>query len=163
MHVVELEADLLVRWGSCGRSARRLATRLGSRVILVQDRSRLGGNSSSEVKMHPRGSRFGFQGRRRCRGALLGKRVSERAILVGMWDLMLYDKVIREPNIKLLLDTAVYRADKVGDRIESIWARCDKTEHLYHIRGAMYIDATGDNPPGFRGRSGVSPRKGILR
>jgi len=150
MHLVELEADLLVAGGGlAGICAAISAARLGSRVILVQDRSRLGGNSSSEVKMHPRGSRFGFREGGVVEELCLANAYQNEQYSWEMWDLMLYDKVIREPNIKLLLDTAVYRADKVGDRIESIWARCDKTEHLYHIRGAMYVDATGDSRLGF--------------
>lgn len=150
MRVVELKADVLVAGGGlAGICAAISAARLGSQVILVQDRSRLGGNASSEVKMHPRGSRFGFR-----EGGIVEEICLENGYQNGqysweVWDLILYDKVIREPNIKLLLDTALYRVEKTKDRIESVWARCDKTEHLYHINGAMFIDCTGDSRLGF--------------
>lgn len=146
MRVVELQSDILVAGGGlAGICAAISAARLGSRVILVQDRSRLGGNSSSEVKMHPRGSRFGFR-----EGGVIEELCLENAYhneqyAWEIWDLMLYDKVVREPNIKLLLDTSVYRAVKKGDRIESVWARCDKTEHLYHITSEIFVDSTGDS------------------
>jgi len=146
MRVVELQSDILVAGGGlAGICAAISAARLGSRVILVQDRSRLGGNSSSEVKMHPRGSRFGFR-----EGGIIEEFCLENAYhnvqySWEIWDLMLYDKVIREPNIKLILDTAVYRAVKDGDKIESVWARCDKTEHLYHITSGIFLDCTGDS------------------
>src|SRR5689334_21735979 len=53
MHLVNLDADLLVAGGGlAGVCAAIAAARHGARVILLQDRSRLGGNSSSEVKMH---------------------------------------------------------------------------------------------------------------
>jgi hypothetical protein len=53
MSVVELETDFLVAGGGiAGVSAAVAAARHGAKVVLVQDRSRLGGNSSSEVKMH---------------------------------------------------------------------------------------------------------------
>src|SRR4051794_17888069 len=53
MQVVDLEADVLVAGGGlAGVSAAISAARQGAKVVLVQDRSRLGGNSSSEVKMH---------------------------------------------------------------------------------------------------------------
>ena len=150
MSVVELEADILVAGGGlAGICASISAARLGSRVILVQDRSRLGGNSSSEIKMHPRGSRFGFREGGVVEELCLENAYQNEQYSWEIWDLMLYDKVIREPNIKLLLDTAVYRAEKAGDRIESVWARCDKTEHLYHIRSSMYIDCTGDSRLGY--------------
>ncbi len=150
MRVVELQSDLLVAGGGlAGVCAAISAARLGSRVVLVQDRSRLGGNSSSEVKMHPRGSRFGFR-----EGGLIEELCLENAYhneqySWEMWDLMLYDKVIREPNIKLILDTSLYRVEKDGDRIQSVWARCDKSEHLYHVRSQFYIDATGDSRLGY--------------
>jgi hypothetical protein len=61
-----------------------------------------------------------------------------------MWDLMLYDKVMSEPNITLLLDSTVFSAKKRGDRIEEVLVRCDKSETLYRIRAKLFCDATGD-------------------
>ena len=53
MTLVDLECDVLVAGGGpAGVCAALAAARHGARVVLVQDRSRLGGNSSSEVKMH---------------------------------------------------------------------------------------------------------------
>ena len=150
MRVVELQADVLVAGGGlAGICAAISAARLGSKVVLVQDRSRLGGNASSEVKMHPRGSRFGFR-----EGGIVEEICLDHGYQNGqysweVWDLILYDKVIREPNIRLLLDTAVYRVEKMKDRIDSVWARCDKTEHLYHVQATMFIDCTGDSRLGF--------------
>ncbi|MBT5901479.1 MAG: FAD-dependent oxidoreductase [Opitutaceae bacterium] len=150
MRVVELQADVLVAGGGlAGICAAISAARLGSKVVLVQDRSRLGGNASSEVKMHPRGSRFGFR-----EGGIVEEICLDHGYQNGqysweVWDLILYDKVIREPNIRLLLDTAVYRVEKMKYRIDSVWARCDKTEHLYHVQATMFIDCTGDSRLGF--------------
>ena len=57
MTLIELETDLLVAGGGlAGVLAAISAARHGVKVILVQDRSRLGGNSSSEVKMHVLGA-----------------------------------------------------------------------------------------------------------
>ena len=53
MRMVELDTDVLVAGGGlAGVCAAIAAARQGARVVLLQDRSRLGGNSSSEVKMH---------------------------------------------------------------------------------------------------------------
>lgn len=146
MRVVELQSDVLVAGGGlAGICAAISAARLGSRVVLIQDRSRLGGNSSSEVKMHPRGSRFGFREGGVVEELCLENAYHNEQYAWEIWDLMLYDKVVREPNIKLLLDTAVYRAEKKGDRITSVWARCDKTEHLYHVKSEVFLDCTGDS------------------
>jgi hypothetical protein len=146
MRVVELQSDILVAGGGlAGVCAAISAARLGSRVILVQDRSRLGGNSSSEVKMHPRGSRFGFREGGIIEEICLENAYQNEQYSWEIWDLILYDKVIREPNIKLLLDTSIYRVEKKGNKIESAWARCDKTEHLYHINSKVFVDSTGDS------------------
>src|SRR5205809_3392538 len=53
MALVELETDVLVAGGGmAGVCAAVAAARHGAKVVLINDRSRLGGNSSSEVKMH---------------------------------------------------------------------------------------------------------------
>ena len=53
MRQVIIDTDVLVAGGGlAGVCAAISAARHGARVVLLQDRSRLGGNSSSEVKMH---------------------------------------------------------------------------------------------------------------
>lgn len=53
MAVVALECDVFIAGGGmAGVCAALAAARHGAKVILVQDRSRLGGNASSEVRMH---------------------------------------------------------------------------------------------------------------
>ena len=53
MRQVSLECDLLVAGGGmAGVCAAIAAARNGAKVVLAQDRSRLGGNASSEVRMH---------------------------------------------------------------------------------------------------------------
>jgi glycine/D-amino acid oxidase-like deaminating enzyme len=48
-----LSCDLLVAGGGmAGVCCAMAAARLGVRVILVQDRPMLGGNASSEIRMH---------------------------------------------------------------------------------------------------------------
>jgi hypothetical protein len=136
--------------GLAGVSAAIAAARHGVKVVLVQDRSRLGGNSSSEVKMHVVGANC-HKGRPGWReGGLIEEfRVEDAARnpqrCFELWDLMLYDKVVSEPNITLLLETTLYSARKKGDRIESVVARCDKSETLYRIRAKLFCDSTGDS------------------
>jgi hypothetical protein len=150
METVDLEADLLVAGGGLsGICAALAAARNGIRAILVQDRSVLGGNSSSEIRMHVVGAnchtaRPGWR-----EGGIIEELRLEDAVhnpqrSFEMWSLLLYDKIIREPGIKLLLDTTVYAAETRGGRISRIMARCDKTETLYRIRAPYFADCTGD-------------------
>jgi hypothetical protein len=150
MAVVELECDFCVAGGGmAGVCAALAAARHGARVVLIQDRSRLGGNASSEVRMHIVGAD--------CSGGRPGWR--EGGILEElrleymarnphqaweMWDLMLYDKLVSEPGMTLLLDTAVCAADVQDEVIREVLARSDKTELVYRIKAPMYADCTGD-------------------
>lgn len=151
MKLVTLDCDLLVAGGGlAGVCAAIAAARHGAKVVLVQDRSRLGGNSSSEVKMHVVGanSHNGRPGWREG-GILEELRLADAANnhqrCWELWDLLLYDKVVSEPNITLLLETTIYAATVKDGRITEAMARCDKSEHLYRVRAKMYCDSTGDS------------------
>jgi FAD dependent oxidoreductase len=151
MGLVELETDVLVAGGGiAGVSAAVAAARNGARVVLINDRSRLGGNSSSEVKMHIVGASC-HKGRPGWResGLLEEFRLDDAANnpqrCWELWDLLLYDKVVSEPNITLLLESILYAAAVKDGRIDHALVRCDKSEHLYSIKAPIFIDATGDS------------------
>src|SRR5690349_19587010 len=140
MREVVLDCDVLVAGGGlAGVCAAISAARHGARVVLVQDRSRLGGNSSSEVKMHVVGAnqhngRPGWRESGLIEELRLADAANNHHRSWELWDLLLYDKVVSEPNITLLLETAVYAATVKDSRIVEVMARCDKSEHLYRIR-----------------------------
>ena len=150
MNVINLECDFFVAGGGmAGICASLAAARRGTSVILAQDRSRLGGNASSEVRMHivgadHHGGRAGWR-----EGGILEELRLENAVHNPesnweMWDFILYDKVVSEPNIRLILDSSLYAAEMVDGRIAEVLVRCDKTEHIYHIKAKQYADCTGD-------------------
>jgi hypothetical protein len=149
--LVSLGCDVLVAGGGmAGVCAALSAARHGAKVVLAQDRSRLGGNASSEVRMHIvgadcHGARPGWR-----EGGLLEELRLEDAVrnphrCWELWDLMLYDKVWSEPNLTLLLDSTVYLARVKDALIEQVWIRCDKSETLYAVRPRLAIDCTGDS------------------
>lgn len=151
MSVVDLSGDFMVAGGGmAGVCAALAAARNGCRVILVQDRSRLGGNASSEVRMHivgadQHGSRKGWR-----EGGLIEEFRIEDAVhnphrAYELWDLMLYDKIVSEPNIRLILDTSVFKVEMQDGKIARAFARCDKTETIYRITAPFYADCTGDS------------------
>ncbi|MBS1857624.1 MAG: FAD-dependent oxidoreductase [Acidobacteria bacterium] len=164
MREVALDADVLVAGGGlAGVCAAIAAARHGARVVLVQDRSRLGGNSSSEVKMHVVGAnqhtgRPGWREGGILEELRLADAVNNPQRCWELWDLLLYDKVVSEPNITLLLETALYAATVKDGRIVEAAARCDKSEHLYRIRAKMYCDCTGDSRLGLE--AGAEMRTG---
>ncbi len=149
MTLVDLVCDVFVAGGGmAGVCAAISAARNGAKVVLVQDRSRLGGNSSSEVKMHIVGANSGRPGWRE--GGLIEEFRLDDAVnnpqrSWELWDLLLYDKVKSEPNITLLLDTVLFAVEMKRDAIQSVMARSDKTEHLYRVKSHTYLDCTGDS------------------
>ncbi|NDD65101.1 MAG: FAD-dependent oxidoreductase, partial [Acidobacteria bacterium] len=151
MKLVDLECDVMVAGGGlAGCLAAISAARHGAKVVMVQDRSRLGGNSSSEIKMHVVGSN-NHKGRPGWReGGLLEEiRLDDAANnpqrCWELWDLLLYDKVVSEPNITLLLETTLYSAEVKEGLIQRVLARCDRSEHIYRISAKQFCDCTGDS------------------
>ncbi len=150
MTLVELTTDVFIAGGGpAGVCAALAAARNGAKVVLVQDRSRLGGNSSSEVKMHIVGAnnhtgRPGWREGGIIEELRLDDAVNNPQWSWEMWDLLLYDKLVSEPNITLLLDTAVYAAEVKDRQIQRVMCRSDKTEHLYRVTAKTYADCTGD-------------------
>jgi len=150
MLLVDLACDVFIAGGGmAGVCAALAAARNGAKVVLTQDRSRLGGNSSSEVKMHIvgadcHGSRAGWR-----EGGIIEELRLEDAVnnphrSFELWDLLLYDKLKSEPNITLLLDSVLFAAKTRRHLIREVLVRCDKSEHLYRIRSKMFLDCTGD-------------------
>src|ERR1035438_2876731 len=164
MHLVNRDADVLVAGGGlAGVCAAIAAARHGARVVLLQDRSRLGGNSSSEVKMHVVGAnqhtgRPGWREGGLIEELRLADAVNNPQRCWELWDLLLYDKVVSEPNITLLLETTVFSAGVKDGRITEVAARCDKSEHLYRIQASMFCDCTGDSRLGLE--AGAEMRTG---
>ena len=151
MGLVNLECDVFIAGGGvAGVCAAISAARHGAKVVLVQDRSRLGGNSSSEVKMHIVGAdshrgRPGWRESGLIEELRLEDAVNNPQRCWEMWDFILYDKVVSEPNITLLLETIVYKAVVKENRITEVHARCDKSEMLYRIQSKIFVDSTGDS------------------
>jgi len=148
---VKLDCDVFVAGGGlAGVCAALAAARNGAKVVICNDRSRLGGNSSSEVKMHVVGANT-HKGRPGWResGIIEEIRLDDAANnpqrCWEMWDLLLYDKLVSEPNVTLMLDSTVFACDVKNGEITRAWVRSDKTEHLYEITAQIYMDCTGDS------------------
>jgi len=149
-----MTGDILVAGGGpAGVACALAAARSGAKVILCQDRAVLGGNASSEVRMHIAGATglgpgLPLQVEAREGGIVeeirLDLAVSNPQRSPSMLDLVLYDKVRREPNICLLLNTAVVRAEVSGGQIRRVVAERQSTEDRFIIEAKIFADCTGD-------------------
>nr|AUN36317.1 hypothetical protein [uncultured bacterium] len=150
-----LECDILVAGGGpAGVPCALAAARNGAKVILVQDRSVLGGNASSEVRMHIVGADCsGGRGIELETEAREGGIIEEIRLELGMHnpqrsasmlDLILYDKCRAEPNLTLLLDTTVIAVKVEEDRIQYCLAERQSTQDRFQIKARIFVDCTGD-------------------
>ena len=162
-----LNSDLVVVGGGmAGTCAAITAARNGIKVILVQDRPVLGGNGSSEVRLWVLGatSHMGNNNRWAREGGVIDEILVENLYRnkegnAIIFDTILLEKVISEPNITLLLNTMVFEVEKRdASHIESLTAFCSQNSTEYMISAPLFCDASGDGVVGFKG--GASFRMG---
>src|SRR5882724_5610783 len=133
------------------------AAREGLHVVLVQDRPVLGGNASSEVRLWVLGatSHMGNNNRWAREGGVIDEILVENLFRNRegnpvIFDTVLLEKVKTESNITLLLNTAVYEAEKSSpDRIASVTAFCSQNSTRYRVTAPLFCDASGDGVLGF--------------
>ncbi len=151
-----LEAEVVVAGGGlAGVCAAISAARAGADVILIHDRPMLGGNTSSEVRVHATGADCsGGRPHAREGGIIEEMRLAEAVRNPqrsnSMWDLILEEWVRREDNIRLFLNTAAVGAAMTEDNaIGCITCARPWTEEELHVAGDIFIDCTGDGQLGF--------------
>lgn len=135
--------------GMAGLCAAVSAARGGAKVAIVQDRPVFGGNSSSEIRVHVCGAdRHGQIPNMRETGILEELRMEnlhrnpQRSF--SIWDTVLYETVLLEPNITRFLNCSCVDAKMDGSRIKSITA-WQLTTYTYHtIEADIFIDCSGD-------------------
>src|SRR5262245_11588906 len=109
---------VIIGGGISGLCTAISAARHGVRTALVHNRAMLGGNSSSEVKLYPENSttkqpwikEAGILEELCNEDRARNHREYREGTMNGLWDLVLYDRVYREKNITLYLNTHMHRA-----------------------------------------------------
>jgi hypothetical protein len=148
----QLQTDLLVAGGGlAGLCAALAAARDGLQVVLVQDRPVLGGNASSEVRLWANGatSHMGNNNRWAREGGIMGEIMEENLYRNKegnpvMFDLVLLDMARSEPNLTLLLNTALFEVCSEGKKITRVKGFNAINETFYDIAATQFCDATGD-------------------
>ena len=152
---MDRKVDLVVAGGGLSGVCCALeAARNGCRVVLCQNRPMLGGNASSEVRMHIVGAdAHGMRGielETEARESGLIEEIRLRNCLANpqrsnsMLDLTLYDLCRSEPNLELLLNTEVVSAQMDGNKIISVTAERQSTEDVFTLSADVFADCTGD-------------------
>lgn len=146
------EFDLVVVGGGiAGMSAAVSAARLGCRVALINDRKVLGGNNSSEIRVHLGGAID--IGRYPAVGALqkeFGPLREGNAQPADYYeDQKKLDWIAAEPGVTAFLGYRVNEVDTAGGRIRSVVATDIETGERLRFNSGLFADCTGDGTVGY--------------
>ncbi|MGE5297290.1 MAG: FAD-dependent oxidoreductase [Solirubrobacterales bacterium] len=142
---------VVVGGGMAGICSAISAARLGLSVALVHDRPVLGGNNSSEVRVHLNGQinlppypRIGDLVRELDSGNQGNAQAG--AFYNDQKKLRLVQK---EPNIRLFLNTHACAVEKRGSQIVSVIGRDIRSSKELRFAAPLFADCTGDGTVGF--------------
>ena len=147
MRELTYHTDLcVVGGGLAGLCCAIAAARHGTKVVLVQDRPVLGGNSSSEIRMWVGGA----HGKDNREGGIIEEMMLENfyqnpAHKYPLWDSVLYQKAMAEENLTLLLNTSCLDAKMDGDSIRCIRAWQSNAETFHTVYATYFADCSGDS------------------
>ncbi|MBS1814902.1 MAG: FAD-dependent oxidoreductase [Acidobacteria bacterium] len=160
INIIEEHFDIVVVGGGIsGLCAAISAARNGLKTALVHERSALGGNSSSEVRLYPEET-CSFSPWIKEAGILEEISVEERVrnwepategLMNSQWDLVLYEWARREKNLHLFLNTTMREVEmKDPSHILAIHAAQLGTEKGFVLEAPLFVDASGDGVLGYR-------------
>ncbi len=142
---------VVVGGGIAGTCAAISASRMGLKVALIQDRPVLGGNNSSEIRVHLMGdvdkNHYPKLGR-------IVREMDNGDPGNGNPDAKEYGDARKtaivkgERNISLFLNTHVYKVEKSGDKIVAVVGRDIATNKETRFTGTFFSDCTGDGTIG---------------
>lgn len=136
--------------GMAGMCAAVAAARNGAKVVLVQDRPVLGGNASSEMRVHINGvnhlrpQNMPERETGIIEELLIHNRFYNKQESFPMQDHVFYDFITRENNLELMLNTQAIEAVMNGSTIEAATCWQSTTETEYTIKAKQFIDCSGD-------------------
>lgn len=147
---IEQKYDVaVIGGGTGGMGAAISAARHGAKTVLIQDRPVLGGNNSSEIRMHISGADQHALRKNACETGLveeiaLKNRYFNPQNSFCVSDTVYWEIAKAEKNLTLMLNTSMIDVQMAGDRIEKIYATQLPTEKKFAIEADIFVDATGD-------------------
>ncbi len=150
MRNIDHEADVcVVGGGMAGLTAALAAARHGARTVLLQDRPVLGGNASSECRVHIQGAdRHNQRPNLRETGLLEEIRLENLARNPtrswGIWDTVLYERAALQDGLALLLNCTCLGAETDRGRVRTVTGWQLTTETRHRVAARVFIDASGD-------------------
>lgn len=145
---------IVVGGGMAGIGAAISAARQGAKTALVHARPVLGGNASSEIRIHISGADQGMKQPDYAEAGLLyelmleNKRCNDH-FNYSIWDAVLFDAAKKQQNLTVYYNTTMYDADVEDDVIKSIYCVQETTEMRYRLFAPLFVDSTGNGTLGY--------------
>jgi hypothetical protein len=139
----------VVGGGMAGLCAALAAARHGARVALMHDRPVFGGNASSECRVHISGADI-HNSRKNMRETGILEEIRMENLFrnpnrsFSIWDTLLYEKVMAEPNIVPLLNCSCLEAEMDGDALRAVTGWQLTTQTRQRVEAAIFADCSGD-------------------
>jgi hypothetical protein len=137
---------VIVGGGIAGCAASIAAAEQGLKVALIQDRPVLGGNASSEVRVHTEGITWKSDRVLSLLNTVWWPNGSPESVLD---DKKRMDNMARYHEISIFLNTRAYAANSASDIITSVDARNVSSGESIRFTAPQFIDCTGDGWIGY--------------
>ena len=142
-------AFCVIGGGTAGICAAISAARNGVKVALIHDRPVLGGNASSEMRMHISGADIHNKIKNMRETGLIEeirlenlRRNPNKSF--SIFDTILYEKIINEKNIRLFLNTSCLDAKTKGSKILKVTGWQLTTQKYIEVTAEIFCDCSGD-------------------
>lgn len=140
---------VVVGGGMTGICAAIAAARTGAKTALIHERAVLGGNASSEIRMHICGANCNMKKPHLTEGGIIhelmlaNKRVND-SYNFSIWDAVLFDVVKKEANLTVYLNTTMLDATSQNGIVTEIECYQLTTETHYRFSANFFADCTGN-------------------
>ncbi len=145
---------IVVGGGMSGVCAAIEAARSGAKTALVHARPVLGGNASSEVRVHISGADHGMEKPDYAESGLLYELMLENKarnehFSYSIWDMILFEAAKNTENLTVYYNTVLYDCETEGDRITAALCVQETTEMRYRLTAPLFADCTGNGTLGY--------------
>ena len=140
--------------GMSGLCAAISAARHGVKTVLIHNRPVLGGNASSEIRMHICGADENGHKPNLTEGGILHEILLKNKsrndhFSYALWDLTLYETVKAEENLTVYFNTSMTDCTVEENKIVSVSCYQSTTEFKIEITADVFADCTGNATLGY--------------